>query len=149
MPKQLVLKLLRLNKDAMLPVYVREGDTAFDIYSSESAVLKKGEYKAIATGIASEIPQGYYVSFRGRSGLAFNNGIDVLAGVIDSNYRGEWKVIIVNLGKEKITLEKGERIAQGILQEVPNVKLLEVKKLSNSVRGTKGFGSSGKKKIKK
>lgn len=148
MSKKLILKFVLLNKDATLPVYAHDGDAAFDIYSSESLILKKGEFKAVSTGISSEIPKGYYVSFRGRSGLAFNNGVDVLAGVIDSGYRGEWKVIVANLGKENLKFDKGERIAQGLLQEAPPVKIVEVRKLANSERGKKGFGSTGKKKLR-
>lgn len=149
MPKNLKIKFVLLNSDATLPAYAHDDDAAFDIYSSESFKLKRGTHYAVSTGVSSEIPKGFYVSFRGRSGLAFNNGIDVLAGVIDAGYRGEWKVIIVNLGKDDIKIGKGERVAQGILQEAPRAKLIEVKKLSSTERGTKGLGSTGKKKIKK
>ena len=139
------IKFNILSKDGKLPVYAHEGDAGFDIYTSESLVLKKGEYKAVSTGISSEIPKDYFVSFRDRSGLAFNFGLHVLAGVIDSGYRGEWKVIIVNLGKKTYKVEKGERIAQGILQLAPQAKIVEAKKLSKSKRGKRGFGSTGKK----
>jgi dUTP pyrophosphatase len=149
MSKKLTLKFQLLSSDATLPAYAHDDDAAFDIYSSESLILKKGEFKPVSTSVSSEIPKGYYVSIRGRSGLAFNNGIDVLAGVIDAGYRGEWKVIIANLGREDLKIGKGERIAQGILTELPKVKIVEVKKLSDSKRGKKGFGSTGKKKIKK
>ena len=143
--KKLTLKFLRLNKDAQIPLYVRPGDCAFDIYSVEKVTLGKGKILPIKTGIASEIPPGYFVSFRGRSGLAAKFGIDVFGGVIDSTYRGEWMVILANLGPKAYKIEKGERIAQGILQEIPAIKIVEVKKLSESVRGEKGFGSSGRK----
>ena len=144
MPKN-TIKFVLLNKDAQIPIYAHDDDAAFDIYSSESLILKKGDYKAISTGISSEIPKGYFVSLRDRSGLAFNLGLHILGGVIDSGYRGEWKVIIANLGKKNYKFEKGERIAQGILQLAPHAKLIKSKKLSLTLRGKSGFGSTGKK----
>lgn len=140
------LKFKLLSKSAELPEYKHTGDAAFDIYSSESLTIKSKDRGVVSTGIASEIPEGWFVSIRDRSGLAVNNGIHVLAGVIDSNYRGEWKVILANFGSEDFKIEKGDRIAQGVLHEVPNVKIIKVNNLSdNSHRGDKGFGSSGKK----
>jgi dUTP pyrophosphatase len=144
MPKN-TIKFVLLNKDGQIPVYAHDDDAAFDIYSSESITLKKGEYKAISTGISSEIPKGYFVSFRDRSGLAFNFGLHILGGVIDPGYRGEWKVIVVNLGKKSYKFVKGERIAQGVFQPAPRAKLIKSKKLSETLRGKKGFGSTGKK----
>lgn len=141
----LKLKFKLLDPQAKLPAYAHQGDAAFDIYSIESVNLKKGETHPVKTGVASEIPAGYFVSFRGRSGLAAKSSIDVLGGVIDATYRGEWMVILTNLGKTSYKIEKGDRIAQGILHPVPPVKIVEVKKLSETIRGGSGFGSSGKK----
>lgn len=143
--KRPVIKFVLLNKGAKIPAYVRPGDAAFDIYSSEEVCLKKGKVVPVKTGIASEIPGGYFVSFRDRSGLAAKFGIHVLGGVIDSNYRGEWMVILTNLGPKTYKIEKRERIAQGLLQPSPTAKIIEVKKLSESKRGENRFGSSGKK----
>ena len=143
--KKPVLKFLRLNKDAKIPSYAHLGDAAFDIYSIEKLTLGKGKFIPVKTGIASEIPENYFVSFRGKSGLAAKFGINVLGGVIDSNYRGEWMAILANHGSKSYKIEKGEKIAQGLLQPVPSVKIVEVKKLSESVRGEKRFGSSGRK----
>lgn len=139
------VKFILLNKDAKLPSYAHDDDAGFDIYSNESVILKKGEYKAISTQVSSEIPKGYFVSFRDKSGLAFNFGLHVLGGVIDAGYRGEWKVIMVNLGKKSYKFEKGDKVAQGILQIVPHAKIVESKKLTESKRGKNGFGSTGKK----
>ncbi|HTK03349.1 MAG TPA: dUTP diphosphatase [Alphaproteobacteria bacterium] len=139
------LKFQLLNANAKLPSFAHEDDAAFDIYSSESVILKKKEFKAIETGIASEIPVGFYVSFEGRSGLAVRNGIAVLGGIIDAGYRGEWKVILINLGSENLKIEKGDRIAQGIIHKLEKVKISESKSLSSSERGINGFGSTGKK----
>lgn len=141
----LKLKFKLLDPQAKLPSYAHEGDAAFDIYSIEKVTLGKGKTIPIKTGVASEIPAGYFISFRGRSGLAAKNSIDVLGGVIDATYRGEWMVILTNLGKTSYKIEKGERIAQGILHPAPSVKIVEVKKLSNSIRGENRFGSSGRK----
>jgi len=140
-----VVKFTLLNKDAKLPSYAHDDDAGFDIYSNESVVLKKREYKGISTGISSEIPNGYFVSFRDKSGLAFNFGLHVMGGVIDAGYRGEWKVIMVNLSKKNYRFEKGDKVAQGVLQLVPHANIVESKNLSNSKRGKKGFGSTGKK----
>lgn len=139
------VKFTLLDANAKIPSYAHDDDAGFDIYTNESFTLKKAEYKAISTGISSEIPKGFFVSFRGKSGLAFNFGLDVMGGVIDAGYRGEWKVIMVNLGKKSCKFEKGDKIAQGILQIVPHANITESKTLSTSKRGKDGFGSTGKK----
>lgn len=139
------IKFTLLDKNAKIPSYAHDDDAGFDIYSNESVVLKKGEYKAISTGISSEIPKGFFVSFRGKSGLAFNFGLDIMGGVIDAGYRGEWKVIMVNLGKKNYKFEKGDKVAQGILQIVPHANIIKSKELTKSKRGKGGFGSTGKK----
>jgi len=143
--KKPVIKFLRLNSDATLPKYAHDDDAAFDISSVISQTIKKGEIKTFLTGLASEIPNGWYVSIRDRSGLAVNFGLHVLAGVIDAGYRGEWKMTLVNLSKKSYKITKGERIAQGILLPSPQAKIVEVNKLSDSKRGEKGFGSTGRK----
>ncbi len=141
----LTLKVKLLNKSAKLPEYIRSGDASFDLYSIEEVRIPKGKYRIIHIGIATEIPSGYFASIRDRSGLASKNGIHVLGGVIDSNYRGEWMVILSNLGEKSYKVEVGERVAQAQIQEVPKVTIKEVKKLSETVRGEKKFGSSGRK----
>jgi dUTP pyrophosphatase len=143
--QKLVLQFFKINSIAHLPQYAHPGDAGFDLYSVEEGILNPGEKHMFALGIASEIPEGWYVSIRDRSGMAAKNGIHVLGGVVDSSYRGEWKVILVNLGKEAFTVSIGDRIAQGILQPAPQAELVEVKSLSESDRGEGGFGSTGKK----
>ena len=143
--KKPVIKFLRLHKDVILPKYAHDDDAAFDISTVISGTIKKGEIKSFLTGIASEIPKGWYVSIRDRSGLAVNFGLHVLAGVIDAGYRGEWKMTLINLSKKAYRITKGERIAQGILLPSPQAKIIEVKKLTDSKRGEKGFGSTGRK----
>lgn len=134
-----------LKKGAKLPSYAHPGDAGFDVYAVETKVIKKGTHEIISTGIASEIPRGWFVSIRDRSGLAFKNGIHVLGGVFDSSYRGEWKIILANFGPSDYKVAKGERIAQGILQPAPQAKIVSVKRLGRTERGEKGFGSTGKK----
>src|SRR3990172_6438298 len=131
------LKFKRLTKNVKLPSFAYTSDAGFDVYSIESKTLSKNEKYAFSTGISSEIPQGFFVSLRDKSGLAANHGLHVLGGVIDSGYRGEWKVILINLGDLHYKVEKGEKIAQGILHKLSKVKIEEVRKQSNSKRGEK------------
>ncbi|MCJ7805666.1 dUTP diphosphatase [Patescibacteria group bacterium] len=138
------LKFKLLAKGAKLPFYAHDDDAAFDLYSTTSGTIKKGEIKIFPTGIASEIPKGWFVSFRGRGSMS-KNGIDVFAGVIDAGYRGEWQVLLANTAGKRYRVKKGDKIAQGILQPAPQAKIVEVKKLSESKRGEGGFGSTGRK----
>lgn len=128
-----------------MPAKAHPHDAGFDLSAVKSLVIKKGCKRAIPLGIASEFPEGYLVSFRDRSGLAIKHGLHVLAGVIDSGYRGEWQVIIINLGEKDYKVGKGERIAQAILHQLPEVEIIGVKELSETKRGKGGFGSSGRK----
>lgn len=139
-----VLKFIKINSKAIIPSFAKEGDAGLDLYSVEDKVLKKGSIDIISLGIASEIPSGFFVSVRDRSSLAAKYGLHVLAGVIDSGYRGEWKVVLINLGNKDYKISVGERIAQGIMQILPSVRIKEVKILKESKRGEGGFGSSGK-----
>jgi len=137
------LKVKKLRADAKLPVRKREGDAGLDLYSVEDVTLKPGEWKAVSTGIAVEIPKGYVGIVKDRSGLALKYALHCLAGVIDENYRGEIKVVLINLGDKEVHLEKGSRIAQLLLVPYLKVKPVEVEELSDTERGEKGFGSSG------
>ncbi|HJX45730.1 hypothetical protein A2W13_02280 [Candidatus Woesebacteria bacterium RBG_16_36_11] len=139
------LKFKIIKKEGKIPSYAHEEDAGFDLYSTIAVIIKKGKIQTIPLGIASEIPGGWFVSFRDKSGLAAKFGIHVMAGVVDSGYRGEWLVVLVNLGDNDYSVGKGDKIAQGILQIVPRPKITEVNKLNLSKRGTGGFGSTGKK----
>ncbi|MEM1634296.1 MAG: dUTP diphosphatase, partial [Nanopusillaceae archaeon] len=105
------LKVKKLVKEAKLPERKREGDAGLDLYCIEDVIIKPKEIKLVSTGIAIEIPKGYFGLIKDRSGLA-TKGLHVLAGVIDENYRGEVKVVLVNLSDEEIKIEKFSRIAQ-------------------------------------
>lgn len=127
-----------------MPRYAYRGDNGFDLFSVEKYVLKPGERHPFRLGIAAEIPAGYGVICWPKSGLAFKHGISVLAGLIDSGYRGEWLVTLINHGKKPFRVAVGDKVAQGILLRTPEVEIVEVKKLSASQRGEKRFGSSGR-----
>jgi len=137
------LKVQRLDKEIDLPNYAHEGDAALDLRSAEEFVLKPLEKKLVKTGIKMAIPEGHAGLVWDRSGLAAKNGIHVLAGVIDSGYRGEICVVIINLGKEEFKVEKNSRIAQMLIQPVQTVKVIEAESLEETKRGEKGFGSTG------
>jgi len=142
----LELKIKKIHSDAVIPSYVHEGDAGFDLVSVEDYVLRPGERRAIGTGLQVEIPEGYEMQIRPRSGLAFKQGVTVLnsPGTIDVGYRGEIKVILVNHGDGNYEVKKCERIAQGVINELPKVTIVEVSELSETARGEGGFGSTGK-----
>lgn len=139
------LKVQRLSQEAIIPRYHSLEAAGFDLHSIDEVCLKVGERIAVRTGLAFEIERGYEIQVRPRSGLAIKNAISVLntPGTIDSDYRGEIMVILINLGKEDFTIHKGDRIAQAVVQRVWQVDFVEVSELGGSERGTKGFGSSG------
>jgi dUTP pyrophosphatase len=132
-----------------LPSYATPGAAGLDIraHISEAIVLQPLERKLIPTGLFLEIPLGYEVQIRPRSGLAFKHGITVLnsPGTIDADYRGEIGVLLVNLSNEAFTIEPAERIAQMIVAKHEQATWLPINELSDSERGTGGFGSTGKK----
>jgi len=136
------IKIKKLDNKAILPKKMHDGDAAMDLYSIENINFKEKEIKSVATGISLSIPIGYWGNIRDRSGLAFKHGLHTLAGVIDSNYRGEIKVVIINLGKE-YNIKIGDRIAQLLIQKTEIVKLKEVDNLNNTERGSGNFGHSG------
>lgn len=145
MARKPVIKFKKLSPLAILPSYAHDNDAGMDIYSIEKKTLKPRDFYLFKTGVAAEIPAGYFISVRDKSGLAAKQALHVLGGVIDEGYRGEWAVILINLGKAKYTIEKGDKLAQAVLQPVGHAKIREVKKISETVRGKGGFGSTGRK----
>lgn len=134
----------RLIDNAILPTKAYAYDAGWDLYSIEHVTIKPEERASIKTGICLEIPNGYVGLIWPRSGLSVKNGIDVLAGVIDSGYRGEIIVCLYNTDSSKeLLLPAGSKIAQIIIQEIPMSIMTEAFGLSDSDRGRKGFGSSG------
>jgi len=145
---ELNVKILRDEKAKKypLPNYETSGAAGVDLRASEERIILPGERVAVPTGLRVEIPGGYEAQVRPRSGLALKSGITVLnsPGTIDSDYRGEIKVIIINHGTDPFTVNAGDRIAQIIFAPVVRVSLIEVGELSSTTRGEGGFGSSGK-----
>ena len=131
-----------------LPQYEREGSAGLDVRANikEPIVLKSLERVLIPTGLKVAIPEGYEIQVRPRSGLAIKHGITMLnsPGTVDSDYRGELKVIAVNLSNESYTIEPNERIAQFVLNKVEQIDFIEVAELDETERGEGGFGHTGK-----
>ncbi|MXO96609.1 dUTP diphosphatase [Erythrobacter aquimaris] len=128
-----------------LPRYATDGAAGMDVLSAEAVSLKPGQRHAVATGFAVAIPDGYEIQVRPRSGLAFKHGITVpnTPGTIDSDYRGELKVLLINHGDETFAIERGDRIAQLVLAPVTQAAWEEVDELDDTSRGEGGFGSTG------
>ncbi len=141
------IKLARLphGEGLPLPRYASEDAAGLDICAAEDLTLQPGQRQAIATGFAIEIPRGYEVQVRPRSGLALKHGITCLntPGTIDSDYRGEVKVILANLGQEPFEVRRGERIAQIVPAPVLRADFVESALLGETARGSGGFGSTG------
>lgn len=135
------------SKGAVVPVYKTEGAAGADVCAllNEPVVIAAGKFAMIPTGLFFEIPLGYEIQVRPRSGLAAKNGITVLntPGTIDSDYRGELKILLINLGDKDFTVNNGERIAQIIISPVTTADFILTDSLSETERGEKGFGSTG------
>lgn len=129
-----------------LPAYATSGAAGMDVVSAEDVTLTPGMRHAVATGLSVAIPGGYEIQVRPRSGLAFKYGITVpnTPGTIDSDYRGELKVLLINHGTEDFVITRGERVAQLVLAPVTQALWQEVETLDNTERGSGGFGSTGR-----
>ena len=139
------LAVTRLREDAVVPARAYDGDAGLDLAACEHVVLEPGERATVGTGLAFAIPEGYAGFVQPRSGLAARHGIGVVnsPGLIDSGYRGELRVVLLNTdARASFTVEPGMRIAQLVVLEVPQVELVEVAELPSSERGARGFGSS-------
>lgn len=144
--RQINLNIQRLDNDVELPRYAYPGDAGLDLRSNADLVIEPFERRLIPTGLAIAIPEGYAGFVQPRSGLALRQGLSFpnTPGLIDSHYRGELKVVAINLDPHNpIRIKRGDRIAQLVIQEVPVVNLVEVKELDETDRGSGGFGSSG------
>ncbi|MEB8805028.1 dUTP diphosphatase [Bacillus cereus] len=136
-------------KDVELPKYAKPGDAGFDLVAAEDTIIWPGETKVVQTGLAFEIPPGYELQVRPRSGMTRNTKLRVVLGTVDSGYRGEVGVLVdnnerpISLNMKAHVIEKGTRIAQGVIAPVVTAHFVEVDELSKSDRGTGGFGSTG------
>ena len=132
-------------EDLPLPAYATAGAAGMDVVSAEDVTLAPGARHAVATGLAMAIPHGFEIQVRPRSGLALKHGVTVpnTPGTIDSDYRGELKVIMINLGAEPFAIRRGDRVAQLVLAPVTQANWLEADELDETARGEGGFGSTG------
>jgi dUTP pyrophosphatase len=138
-----MLRIKKENENATIPKWKGIGNAGLDIHSCDQCRIDPGEVLLVRTGIATEFDNDKVALLRDRSGLALK-GLHVLGGVIDSSYRGEWGVVLVNLGTEPYYIEQGERIAQAVFVKREFIPIEEVNHLTESDRGAKGFGSSGR-----
>ena len=136
---------IKIKTNGDLPEYQTYGSSGFDLVSNETNLLLSGQRRLFKTGISVQIPIGYEIQIRSRSGLALHHGIMVLnsPGTIDSDYRGEIGVILYNTGSENYVVHKGDRIAQAVLCKVERAEFEKVSKLEDTVRGVGGFGHTG------
>lgn len=144
----MVINVKKLSEDAIIPTNQTGLEAGYDLYSTEDAWLRPHERKLFKTNLSMEIPDGYYGRIAPRSGLAYKQGLDVLAGVIDQTYRGDIGVILYNTNggdeSNSIQIKKGQAIAQIIIENCAKVEFNVINELSETARGEKGYGSSDK-----
>lgn len=141
-----VLDVRRLDPDLALPGYAHPGDAGLDLYAADTTTLQPGERALVPCGIVVAVPEGHVGLVHPRSGLAVDHGLTVLnaPGTIDAGYRGELKVLLINLGQDAVEIRHGERIAQLLLLPVALVDVREVDRMDSTARGSGGFGSTGR-----
>jgi len=137
------LRVKKIHPEARLPVYQHSGDAGLDLFSAVDEVLGAGELKAVPTGIQMAIPEGYVGLIWDKSGISLQ-GVHRLAGVVDAGYRGEVKVVMINLGREPFAIKRGMKIAQLLIQPVVTAEVTETADLDDTSRGEGGFGSTGR-----
>ncbi len=140
----MILRIKKLVPHAKIPEYKSQQASGLDLYASEEVTINTNEYKIIPTGIGIQLPEGFEAQIRPRSGLALNYGIGVLnsPGTIDSDYRGEIKIILFNFGEKEVKVHTGMRVAQLVIAKTYKADIVEGE-LSDTQRGTNGFGSTG------
>lgn len=140
------MKIKKLNEEAIIPQYQSRGAAGFDFHALNALSLKPGERGIIQTGLAVALEIGYELQVRPRSGLAFKHGISIVnsPGTVDSDYRGEVKIVLINHGSKLFEVAKGDRVAQGVIKEVVQARIVEVDELDSTQRGEAGFGSTGR-----
>ena len=144
----MTIKFQKILAEAIIPHYAHLGDAGMDIFSAEEAIIKAGERKNVKTGVKMELPEGFVGLVWDKSGLALKNGIKTMAGVVDSCYRGEIGIVLVNLSGQDYKVEKGQKIAQVLIQKVERAEIEEAQELSETKRGDGGFGSTELFKLK-
>lgn len=140
----MTIKIKKLYPDAVIPKYANENDAGMDFYAHETVIIPPNQRKLISTGIAMAIPPGFVGLIWDKSGIASKYGLKSMAGVIDSGYRGEIMILLHNLSAEPYLIEKGNKIAQMLIQPVEQKKIIEVQELdTNTQRNVGSFGSTG------
>lgn len=137
------VEIQKLEKQARLPEYAHPGDAGMDVFAFENLALEPGERGMVRTGVAMKVPEGYVGLVWDKSGRAVKEGLTTMAGVIDSGYRGEVQIVILNTSTEAITIEAGQKVAQILIQPVICGMIQEVSQLDDTSRGDNGFGSTG------
>lgn len=140
----LKVRIKKIDSNAIIPQYSSEDAAGLDFFSNEDYEFQVGETHIIKTGIQMEIPKGYAGLIWDRSGLSSKHSVEKMAGVIDSDYRGEIGIVLHNQSKKSYKISKGDKVAQMLIQKVERVLIKEVDELSETPRGTGGFGSTGK-----
>lgn len=138
------LKIKKIHPDAKVPTYAHPGDAGMDLYALAKTVIRPRQRVLIPTGLAFQLPKGTVGLIWDKSGLSTKYGVKVLAGVLDEGYRGELLVALTNLGSTSVTFQAGDKVAQMLIQQVHQPKISVVAELTATVRGAKGFGSSGR-----
>lgn len=140
------VKIEKVDPHAIIPTYAHPDDACCDLYIVEDYTIRPGQRLLLRTGVAIEIPTGYEVQIRPRSGLAWKDGLTLVnaPGTVDAQYRNEVKLLVINLGRKPVTLNRGDRAAQMCIKPVYTMKFQVVDKLSQSDRGLGGWGSTGK-----
>ena len=139
------IKIKKLKEDAKTPTHGHPGDAGMDFYAAEIVAFAPGKQMRVPTGIAVEIPEGYVGLIWDKSSVSFNKGLKIMGGVIDSSYRGEIIMNLLNTSREEVVLEKGHKIAQMLIQKFEHCDIVEVDELSETVRGHSREGSTGHK----
>lgn len=143
----MILKVMKISKEAELPEYALQSDVGFDLRAAETKNIEPYQQKKVGTGLVIEIPEGHVGLIRDRAGIITKMGVHTVAGTFDPAYRGEVSIVLVNFGEETVMVEKGMRIAQMIVLPITKVKIQDVKELSKTERQDRGFGSTGVKEI--
>ncbi len=140
--KSIRVRIRPLSPNGRVPERSHEGDAGWDLFSAEDVTIPPGDTAVVSTDVSMEIPRGWYGQIKSRSGLG-TKGVVVTAGVVDSTYRGNIKVVIINCGKKELVFKRGDKLAQMVFLPVPEVEFVVADSLEGSERGDRGFGSTG------
>lgn len=133
-----------MHTDAHIPSFAHADDAGMDLYACEESTIAPGARAQVRTGLAMAVPQGYVGLVWDKSSVAYTRGVKTMAGVLDAGYRGELLVVVLNIGDAPYTFQKGDKIAQILIQKIEHPDIVEVEALDDTERGTGGFGSTGK-----